>query len=123
MRQYLKERPEAAAAEVSAATGVELERLMRWARAGRLQFRAPGGQGALSCQSCGAPIPSGRLCARCAAELADQARAALQGGPPSNEGQPPDPARGRPSGADEGGPGGRRGPQVHTIKDIRRRFG
>ena len=124
VRDYLREHPDAAVVEVSAATGVEVERLHRWARAGRLEFKQEDDEGSWRCQNCGAPIESGRLCSRCAAELADRVRLASR-----RSGRSPDPetearTRERSPGRGRSGspPASRSGPQVHTIDDIRRRF-
>lgn len=140
VRDYLREHPDAAVLEVSAATGVQVERLRRWAREGRLQLKPSDAEGTLRCQRCGAPIESGRLCPRCVAHLAAAARRAASSSRPSpapaveaeGTGKGPGKAEGQDEGAGEkppeekgssdAPPAGKLRPRVHTIDDIRRRF-
>lgn len=128
VRDYLRAHPDAALLEVSAATGVHVDRLHRWAEEGRLELKWEETEESPRCQRCGAPIKSGRLCSQCAAKLMAAAERASrpsqpQPAPPAQgageaEGRPPpkDPGRSEPP------PAGKSRPQVHTIEDIRRRF-
>jgi len=62
VKGYLKERPMATVAEVSAATGVEERRIARWIAKGWLVVYFP-------CAICGRPIREGEICQDCAAAL------------------------------------------------------
>lgn len=66
---YLYRHPSATVNEVSEATGVDEQLILRFLREGRLQV-SDGAAVGLFCESCGAPIRTGRLCKRCAAQLA-----------------------------------------------------
>lgn len=67
VKQYLRQHPYATVLEVAEATGIDQHRIQEWVRQGRListEFRLLG-----ECESCGAPIASGRFCRNCAARL------------------------------------------------------
>lgn len=66
---YLYRHPNATVSEVSAATDVDEELILRFLREGRLLV-SDGAAAGLYCESCGAPIRTGRLCQRCAEKLA-----------------------------------------------------
>lgn len=73
IKDYLASHPQATTVEVSEQTGVPLDRVLSFLRAGRLEMRqqaSPGGTPALTCRSCGKPIDSGRFCRDCAEALA-----------------------------------------------------
>lgn len=76
VRAYLKKRPGAPLLEVSDATGVSVARIREWVREGRLVLHEPGGNG-LTCERCGQPVTTGRLCERCRRELAAQLQSAV----------------------------------------------
>lgn len=71
VREYLRNEPDVGIEELSARTGVDAALILRFLREGRLVHAKSG----LTCERCGAAIPSGRFCAACAEEL----RAALSG--------------------------------------------
>ncbi len=76
VRQYLAEHPGSSIEETVEATGVERSDILRFLRQGRLQVEG-GAKALITCQRCGAPIPGGRFCNRCAALLEDILRAAV----------------------------------------------
>lgn len=69
VKDYLDYHPAATAEKVAEKTGIEAERVLRFAREGALStveyinIRIP-------CEQCGAMITSGRFCKRCADRLA-----------------------------------------------------
>mgnify|MGYP001295781955 CR=1 FL=1 len=71
VRDYLKENPGAHIAAVSEATGVPVKRIQEYLREGRLVLAASADW--LRCERCGAPLQTGRLCAKCLAEIAKEA--------------------------------------------------
>src|SRR5690625_3075489 len=74
VRSYLKEHPKAPLVEVSEATGVSVSKILDYVREGRLVVGTPGEAG-LTCEQCGQPITTGRLCHRCARTLEMELRA------------------------------------------------
>ncbi len=60
---YLTDHPGADVGEIEEATGVEGGRILRFLKEGRLISSSP--VPSLRCESCGNPIPGGRLCCRC----------------------------------------------------------
>lgn len=65
---YLYKHPNASVTEVSEATDVREELILRFLREGRLLVN-DGAAAGLYCESCGAPIRTGRLCQRCMEKL------------------------------------------------------
>lgn len=65
---YLYRHPNATVAQVHEGTGVREELILRFLRDGRLLV-SDGATVGLYCESCGAPIRTGRLCERCANTL------------------------------------------------------
>ena len=55
--------------QVHDALQVDTDLLQKWVREGRLEF-AKGVDSGITCERCGKPIPSGRYCEECKAELA-----------------------------------------------------
>ena len=79
VRAYLKENPGAHIAAVSEATGVPVKRIQEYLREGRLVLAASADW--LQCERCGAPLQTGRLCAKCLAEIAKGAAPAAPAKP------------------------------------------
>lgn len=77
VKNYLDYHPEATAEKVAEKTGVEVERILRFAREGALSsvenvnIRFP-------CEKCGEPISTGRFCKRCTDRLADDFKSAAE---------------------------------------------
>ncbi|MCL5047136.1 MAG: MerR family transcriptional regulator [Actinobacteria bacterium] len=70
LRKFLDENPSATMEEISEATGVEVRKILQFLKEGRLVYKAPGPP-VIACESCGAPISTGRLCDRCTAEITE----------------------------------------------------
>ena len=66
-RDYIKEHPGATIMEVSEKTGVSEEKIFRFLRDGRIV--SSNVNLGLVCESCGAPISSGRACDKCKKEI------------------------------------------------------
>jgi len=63
VRKYLADHQGADVGEIEEATGVAAGRILHFLREGRLVSSSP--IPSLRCESCGDPIPGGRLCSRC----------------------------------------------------------
>jgi ribosomal protein L32 len=63
VRDYLYENDDANIAQVSEATGVEEKIILEFLREGRLELKEPSID--LTCERCGKPITSGRMCKEC----------------------------------------------------------
>lgn len=88
VRGYIKENPGATALEIIRDTKVERKELYEWVRTGRIDVAGMDRLG-VSCESCGTPITSGRLCTECAIRMQQEARRALGGGGPVGQRQRP----------------------------------
>ncbi len=77
VRKYLRDHPNVSILELSEATDIEEEKIIRWIEEGRLEsklFRdAP-----LKCEKCGTAIYSGRQCGPCGKGLVDELSRASQ---------------------------------------------
>ena len=70
LRKFLEENPSATVEEITQETGIEVKKILQFLKEGRLVYRAPGPP-VIACESCGAPISTGRLCDRCANEITE----------------------------------------------------
>ncbi len=68
VRDYLRDHEGSTVDEVAEATETDPKRIMHFLRQGRLVVK-DGFNSGLYCESCGVPIPGGRLCARCTRSL------------------------------------------------------
>ncbi|MCX7796160.1 MAG: MerR family transcriptional regulator [bacterium] len=73
VKEYLKEHPNANLSEIMEATGVGENKISKFIRAGRLSIKP-------TCESCGRPIDSGRLCPECRIKLLKEVRNVLAPG-------------------------------------------
>ncbi len=69
VKEYVYDNPGANIPEVSAATGVSVDRIMRFLREERLELKGNGESLGLGCERCGMSIPSGRFCVKCKEEI------------------------------------------------------
>jgi predicted amidophosphoribosyltransferase len=67
IKEYLYENPGASVAQVVEATGVDEKTVLYLLKEGRLEMKSAAGF--LVCLSCGEPIRSGTMCAKCAKKL------------------------------------------------------
>lgn len=65
VRDYLYDNPGSNVVEVSEATGVSTEQIMRFLREERLQISSENVNMLLECETCGKPITTGRFCHAC----------------------------------------------------------
>ena len=71
VRSYVRDHEGANITEVSEATGVSVEKIIRFLREGKLVAKgALAAEGVIACERCGAPIGGGQFCERCREELA-----------------------------------------------------
>ena len=67
VKKYIQENPGSNVASVAEACEVEPNQIRQWIREERLEFAS--GASEISCEKCGAPIPSGRFCDKCKASM------------------------------------------------------
>ncbi len=72
VKAYLDENPGCTMSELLEATGVSAKRVLRYLREGRLVV-SKGMENVLVCESCGAPIITGRFCDKCIVKLNNDA--------------------------------------------------
>lgn len=70
VRRYVRDHPGATVFEVSEATGIEEDKILKFLRDGRLQSR--GMTTVLNCERCNAIITEGKYCNSCLRELNSQ---------------------------------------------------
>lgn len=80
VKDYLYEHPGAPLIEVSDATQVPPDRILRYLKEGRLEL-ASEQNSILKCERCGAPIRMGRYCEKCIVEVSEGLRKGLQSNP------------------------------------------
>ncbi|NLK07674.1 MAG: hypothetical protein GX316_03115 [Firmicutes bacterium] len=93
VKTFIKENPGATALTIIKKTGVERKELYDWVRSGRIDVAGMDGLG-LTCESCGTPIDSGRLCTECGLRMQEDARRALGSKSPGQRTQKDDERRG-----------------------------
>ncbi|MBR6391016.1 MAG: transposase [Lachnospiraceae bacterium] len=67
VKKYIQENPGSNVSMVAEACDVEPNQIRQWIREERLEFAS--GASEISCEKCGAPIPSGRFCDKCKASM------------------------------------------------------
>ena len=67
VREYIYDNPDSNVMEVSEATGVDEEKILKFLRQGKLVLKGDGV--GLQCERCGAAINTGRFCDQCAKEI------------------------------------------------------
>lgn len=72
VKEYIYENPGSTAYEVSEATGVSVEKIMKFLREERLELSSDNTNLLLECESCGRPIKSGRYCEECKNQIANE---------------------------------------------------
>lgn len=75
VKEYIRENHGATINEVSEACEVEVSMIHQWLREERLEL-AEGSSITLQCETCGAPILSGRYCDKCKRDLANDFKGA-----------------------------------------------
>ncbi len=69
VKEYIYDNPGASISEVSAATEVSVEKIMRFLREERLEISSDNSNLMLECERCGRAIKSGRFCENCKADI------------------------------------------------------
>lgn len=77
VKTYIQEHPACGMREVSEECDVEPGQIQQWVREERLEFTSESLM-VVNCESCGAPIRSGRYCDKCKSALTNGLRAAMQ---------------------------------------------
>lgn len=72
VKEYIYENPGSTVFEVSEATGVSVEKIMKFLREERLELSSENANLLLECESCGRPIKSGRYCEECKNQIASE---------------------------------------------------
>lgn len=88
VKSYLSENPQASLKQISDDNGVKLNQIKEWIREERLMFDKDSPI-QLTCEKCGAPIQTGRLCAKCKNNMANNLTDAFQKEAPQPKVQPP----------------------------------
>ncbi len=70
VKKYIQDHKGVTIHEVSEACEVDPQQIRQWIREERLEF-ADGGVTGISCEKCGTPIPTGRFCEKCKAEMSN----------------------------------------------------
>ena len=76
VRGYIKEHENCSMYEVSEATGVSVKKITKYLREGKIEAGA-GMEDAIRCEQCGVPIPRGKYCMKCMAEISGRLQGAL----------------------------------------------
>ena len=71
VKKYIEENKNATVSMVSEELGVSTQQITQWIREERLIF-AEGSPVTIGCESCGAPIRTGRFCEKCKSSMANQ---------------------------------------------------
>lgn len=67
VREYIYDNPSSSVKDVSIATGVEADAILKWIREGKIVLSK--GSSIAFCDRCGEPTDGGRFCAKCVHEL------------------------------------------------------
>lgn len=81
VKDYIREHKGAGINEVSEACDVEANQIRQWLREDRLEI-APDSAIKLACESCGAPIRSGRFCEKCTGNMTKNFKDVLKSNQP-----------------------------------------
>lgn len=76
-KQYIEEHRGASMHEVAEACEVELSQIRQWLKEERLEL-SEGSSIVLECESCGAPIRSGKFCDKCRNAMANNLQSLIQ---------------------------------------------
>lgn len=72
VKEYIYKNPGATVFEVSDATGVSVDKIMRFLREERLEISSENSNLILECEKCGTPIKTGRYCEQCRVNLSNE---------------------------------------------------
>jgi flagellar operon protein (TIGR03826 family) len=74
--EFFAKKPTATAQEIADETGIDLKEIYRYVRENRLKLVFS--DGAMTCESCGTPIPAGKICEDCRMKLAQELKKNLE---------------------------------------------
>ncbi len=77
VKEYIDEYPGANMPEVSDATGISVDKIMRFLRDERLEISGEDSNIFLECERCGRSIRTGRFCDKCKDEIQNELRNSL----------------------------------------------
>ncbi|MCD7837201.1 MAG: flagellar protein [Lachnospiraceae bacterium] len=88
VKEYIRANPGVGIPEVSEECDVEASQIRQWLREDRLEI-TENSPIFLNCESCGAPIRSGRYCDKCKLEMTNGFKNVLKGNQPTGHVAPP----------------------------------
>ncbi len=74
VKEYINENPGTTVFEVSDATEIPVDRILKFLKEERLEVSSENFNLILECESCGKPIKSGKYCDQCKAKLTNEMR-------------------------------------------------
>lgn len=77
VKKYVREHRRAELQEVSEECDVEVKQIQQWIREERLEFTSDSPV-KIPCENCGAPIQSGRFCAKCKSTMSNNLSKAIE---------------------------------------------
>jgi len=86
VKDFLRNNKNVGIDEISAATDVDSEKIIKFIKDGRLVTNAPVPGVELKCERCDKPILSGRFCPNCAKDLSRELRGNISSGSRSGQG-------------------------------------
>ena len=85
VKEYIKDNRSATVMQVAKECEVSEKQIRQWVREERLELSSTDGE--FVCEKCGAPITSGRFCAKCKNEMVDNLSAVIKKDEPKPEPQ------------------------------------
>jgi len=76
VKKYVQDNRGVTIHDVAEACDVNPQQIRQWVREERLEF-AQGGVTGISCEKCGTPIPTGRFCPKCKAEMTNNLQSVM----------------------------------------------
>lgn len=83
VKDYIRNNPNKGIREVSDECEVSEKQIKNWVREERLEFSK--GAGVLNCETCGAPISTGRFCDKCKAQMTGNFNASIKSKQDANQ--------------------------------------
>lgn len=93
VRDYLYDHPNADIAQIVKQTEIPERTILQFLREERLSLQGGSADGALVCEQCGKPIPSGKICVACRERLSSLLESKLESWTPAKAQQTPGPAK------------------------------
>lgn len=72
VKDFIRKNPNAGVAQVARATDVTIGQIHFWIREERLMLTMEAAADAILCESCGAPIRTGRYCVKCKKQMSNE---------------------------------------------------